>query len=138
MRPFDPERLLLECAERKSAEPSISRSEAAVQRAKAYLRARFYEPVSLDKLARETRLSPFHLARSFTEHFGLPPHAYQNHLRIERARVLLRAGVSATDVAVQVGFSDQSHFIRRFKQICRVTPGDYARAFGQPAEDYLS
>ena len=87
----------------------------------------FNELVSLDELVALTRLSRFHLVRAFALHTGIPPHAYQLKLRIERACVLLRAGVTAAEAATQVGFADQSHFTRHFKRIWHITPAQYAR-----------
>jgi AraC-like DNA-binding protein len=73
-------------------------------------------------------MSRFHLARGFAREFGLPPHAYQIALRVERARALLARGLRAVDVAAAVGFADQSHFARHFTRAVGVTPGRYARA----------
>ena len=57
--------------------------------------------------------------------FGLPPHQYLIQLRVDAARRLLAAKVPASEVAADVGFADQSHFVRRFKAILDVTPGRY-------------
>jgi len=95
----------------------------AIERARHYLHDNFNESVSLDELAALARLSRFHLVRAFALHTGIPPHAYQLKLRIERACVLLRSGVTAAEAATQVGFADQSHFTRHFKRIRRITPG---------------
>ena len=103
-----------------------SKTPRAIERAKHYLHDKFNESVSLDQLVALTRLSRFHLVRAFALHTGIPPHAYQLKLRIERACVLLRAGVTAAEAAIQVGFADQSHFTRHFKRIRRITPGQYA------------
>jgi AraC-like DNA-binding protein len=99
----------------------------AIARAKAYLRERYAEEVSLDELAGIAGLSRFRLARTFAREVGLPPHAYQIHVRVARARTLLRSGMPQAGIAAQLGFSDQSHFIRHFRHILRVTPGEYAR-----------
>ena len=100
----------------------------AITRARAYLHEHFNEPVSLDELSAIAGLSPYHLVRSFTRRFGLPPHAYQIHVRVERARAPLAAGVPLAAVAASVGFADQSHFTRHFRRIHNVTPANYARA----------
>jgi AraC-like DNA-binding protein len=92
------------------------------------LQERFNESVSLDELSAVAGLSRFHLLRAFKKRFGVPPHTYQLHARIARARVLLQKGVSPADTASSVGFADQSHFTRHFKRILGVTPGQYARA----------
>jgi AraC-like DNA-binding protein len=111
----------------KRSAGSNSKTPRAIERAKHYLHDKFNESVSLDELAALTRLSRFHLVRAFALDTGIPPHAYQLTLRIERACVLLRAGVTAAETATQVGFADQSHFTRHFKRIRRITPGRYAR-----------
>jgi AraC-like DNA-binding protein len=107
----------------------------AIERAKHYLHDNFSEAISLDELVALTRLSRFHLVRTFALHTGIPPHAYQLKLRIERACVLLRSGVTAAETATQVGFADQSHFTRHFKRIRRITPARYARMHGRAIAD---
>jgi AraC-like DNA-binding protein len=100
----------------------------AIGRARAYLHEHFNEPVSLNELSAIAGISSYHLVRSFTRRFGLPPHAYQIHLRIERARAPLAAGAPLAAVASSVGFADQSHFTRHFRRIMNVTPANYAKA----------
>jgi AraC-like DNA-binding protein len=93
-----------------------------------YLRSHYAENVSLAQLTSITNLSPFHLLRVFRDQVGCPPHEYQTQLRIAHARKLMRKGGSISNVALETGFFDQSHFSRNFKRIVGVTPGQY---FGQ-------
>ncbi|KVK83330.1 AraC family transcriptional regulator [Burkholderia cepacia] len=79
--------------------------------------------VTLDEVAQAAGLSPFHAARLFTRTTGMPPHAWRNQLRLQRALAPLRAGVPVTDVAAASGFVDQSHFTRHFKRMFGVPPG---------------
>lgn len=121
-------RLLLEHhAEKTLRAFSAIGAHRAVEHAKAYLHDRFNEPVSLDELATAAGLSRFHLPRTFAHHVDTPPHAYQIRIRIERATRLLRTGMSPGNVALTVGFADQSHFTRHFRRITRTTPAQYAR-----------
>lgn len=99
-----------------------------VVRARDHLRQRFHETVTLDELADVARLSRYHLLRIFSAVVGLPPHAYQMRLRIERAMALLRSEVPSGAVAGITGFADQSHMTRQFRRLLRVTPAEYARA----------
>jgi AraC-like DNA-binding protein len=99
-----------------------------LQRVKTYLEERFNQAVSLDELSSLSGLSPFHLLRSFAKHVGLPPHAYQIHVRVERGRMLLRAGATPAEAASSVGFADQSHFTRHFRRIMKITPALYAQS----------
>jgi AraC-like DNA-binding protein len=121
-------RIALRHAEKRPPAAPAGYSQRAVERAKTYIRDWFSEPVTLDELTAISGLSPFHLVRSFTKYVGLPPHAYQIHLRVARGRALLRTGAAPAEIASHVGFADQSHFTRHFKRIMKTTPAAYARA----------
>jgi AraC-like DNA-binding protein len=101
----------------------IGKEPQAVKVAREYLEAHFAYNISLAQLAHVTGLSPFHLVRVFHQTVGLPPHAYLNQIRLKHAKELLLAGRPIVSVAYDVGFTDQSHLTRRFKQIYGVTPG---------------
>jgi AraC-like DNA-binding protein len=120
-------RLFLGYAERRPPDVGRLKGSPAIDRARSYLRDRFAEPVTLDELSAVAGISRFNLVRQFTKRFGFPPHAYQTHLRVERARNLLRADMPIAGVAAFLGFADQSHLARHFKKAYGVTPGDYAR-----------
>lgn len=92
-----------------------------------FLDANYDRRIALATLARLVRLNPVYLVRSFRSSVGLPPHAYQRQLRLSRARQLLRSGTPPAEVAGMVGFADQSHLSRLFKQTTGVTPADYAK-----------
>jgi AraC-like DNA-binding protein len=114
-------------AERRPPPPSGVEEPRAIARAKAYLEHRCRDAVSLDELAEVAGLTRFRLAQAFTRAVGLPPHAWQILVRIERSRELLAQGMSAAAAASESGFCDQAHFSRHFRRIMRVTPGDYRR-----------
>lgn len=97
----------------------------AVERAREYLEGHPDENVSLERLAHEVGLSPFHLCRVFRQETGLSPHVYQILVRVRLAKALLANGVAISQAAVQAGFCDQAHFTRHFKRIFGVTPGRY-------------
>jgi AraC-like DNA-binding protein len=83
--------------------------------------------VPLAELANETGLSRFQALRAFKRRFGLAPHAYQLRVRLGLAQKSLREGMPPAHVAAELGFVDQSHFTRHFKQLVGVTPAKYAR-----------
>ncbi|WP_263355095.1 helix-turn-helix domain-containing protein [Acidicapsa acidisoli] len=58
-------------------------------------------------------------------------------VRAERAKQILRLGNTISDIALDTGFVDQAHFMRRFKAIMEVTPWQYMqrRMLGMIAED---
>ncbi len=83
------------------------------------------DDMRLDELARQVDCTSYHLIRFFKKAVGLTPHAYLIQLRLEKARSLLRRGVSVVDASFSSGFTDQSHLTRHFKQKFGVTPGNY-------------
>ncbi len=106
--------------------PRAAEDSRAVRRARDYIEAHYMESISLDALAGEVGLSPYHLLRIFRRAVGLPPHSFQESLRIQQAQHCLSRGAALAEVALQVGYSSQSHFTQRFKQHIGVTPGRYA------------
>jgi AraC-like DNA-binding protein len=109
----------------KLGAPRIGPEHRAVKLVREYLEALPSENVSLERLAQEAGLSPFHLCRVFRQSIGLPPHAYQSLIRARFAKTLLAKGLPISQVAVEVEFFDQSHLTRHFKRIFGVTPGQY-------------
>lgn len=115
-----------------SAHP-VGLEHRAVKRAKQYLEMLPGENVSLDTLAREAGIGPFHLCRVFRRETGLSPHAYQLLVRVRLAKTLLVQGIPISHVAVDAGFADQAHLTRHFKRVFGVTPGRYLGRVLPPA-----
>jgi AraC-like DNA-binding protein len=103
----------------------VGRERKAVARGRDYIEAHCGRDVSLSQLSRVVGLSPFHFARAFEKEIGLPPHAYLEAVRIRKARELLNGRVPIVEVALQLGYADQSHFTNRFKRALGITPGQY-------------
>jgi AraC-like DNA-binding protein len=101
-----------------------------VRRAMEYLRERLDDSITLADLATYADLDKFHLCRAFRAQVGMPPHAYLTHLRVARAKQLLRDGVRASDVAPLVGFYDQAQFTRHFRRLVGTTPARYGKSSG--------
>lgn len=75
----------------------------------------------------DNRPTVLHISHVTTYRYGQTPHAYQIDQRINRAKQLLKRGEPIADVALQLGFADQSHFQRQFKQRLATTPRHYQR-----------
>ncbi|MNI46651.1 Arabinose operon regulatory protein [compost metagenome] len=123
--------LMLSLLQRHAAVPDAGKpgkEHRAVTRAKELLHERLAAPPSLEELAQAVNLSPFHFARVFRHATGIPPHTWLMQQRIARARMLLQGGCLPLEVATQLGFADQSHLSRQFKQVYGVGPGAYRRA----------
>jgi AraC-like DNA-binding protein len=119
--------LILAHGEKPRSDSGLTSHRLGIQRAVDHLQAHFEEAISLDELAKVAGLSRYHFAHAFRTDTGLPPHRYQLALRIGRAKTLLRGGMKSLDVALCVGFTDQSHFIRHFLRAVGTTPARYAR-----------
>lgn len=99
----------------------------AIQKARRYIEEHYSRSVSLDTLSQHVALSPYYLLRVFCAEVGMPPHAYLESVRIRHAQKLIRAGKPLAEIAVEVGFSSQSHMTRSFRKIIGVTPGQFAQ-----------
>jgi len=108
--------------------PAARSEQRRIRLARERIEAHYDRPPSLDRLAGEAQLSPFHFLRLFKAETGLSPHAYLIQTRLKKAKALLEHGTSSAGAAADTGFSDQSHFIRHFKAAYGVTPGRYRAA----------
>ena len=108
-----------------SVSPQASPTSQSVQQVRDYIEACYAQNISLSELAALVEMKPLRLLRTFRKEVGLPPHAYLLQVRIEQAKRLLLAGVPITNVALDTGFADQSHFTRHFKRSVGTTPGQY-------------
>lgn len=87
------------------------------------------QPLSLQQLASIAELSEYHFARMFKVSFGMSPHQYVTERRLNlAARLLTEKTLSLAEIALQSGFSSQSHFSKRFKDFYRVSPAAYRKA----------
>ena len=119
--------LIKRYADMRLTEQQLGQERKAVQQVRHYIDESFAQGVNLTQLAELVSLSPYYLLRVFRAEVGMPPHAYLESVRVRRAQRLIKAGKPLVEVAVEVGFSSQSHLTYRFKQIIGVTPGQYAQ-----------
>jgi AraC family transcriptional regulator len=93
-----------------------------------YVDAHLAEPISLERLAAEASLSPFHFSRLFREATGLTPHRYVTARRVRAAQAALALGrASLLEVALTNGFGSQENFIRVFRKSTGLTPGEFRK-----------
>lgn len=106
--------------------PSVPRHEPyLVSQTKEYLSEELSRKMSLDEVAGAVGLSRYHFLRVFKKSTGIPPHAFRTQRRIDLSQKLLRQGMPFSQVALETGFNDQSHFTKRFKQFTGATPSQY-------------
>ncbi|MGD0058989.1 MAG: helix-turn-helix domain-containing protein [Verrucomicrobiia bacterium] len=86
------------------------------------------EEFSLDQLAAQVGLSKFHFDRLFKSGMGVSPSRYHINLRLDIARRLLReTKKSVVTVALDVGYTNPSHFAQLFRRETGLSPSDYRR-----------
>ena len=107
--------------------PAAAAQREQLHRVHEAIAERCSEPLRLDELAALAGMSRYRLLRAFRAVYGLTPHAWQIDRRIVRARRLLEAGMSLAETALALGFADQSHFQRAFKERVAATPGEYRK-----------
>src|SRR6202011_2517130 len=83
---------------------------------------------SLARLAREADMSEFHFSRMFKRTTGFTPSQYFIHLRLEKARRLLReTNRSVIEIGLDVGYTSPSHFAQIFRREVGIPPSEYRR-----------
>jgi len=130
---LDSETLLGELLTRvvvRHATPAVSERRAilpgrGIERGRELLLDRLSENVALSEIAAAAGMGRFAFLRAFSRAYGLTPHAWVIQERVRQAQSLLRSGLAPAEVAVSVGFADQSHLGRHFKRLTGVTPGCY-------------
>ncbi len=101
---------------------------ALLRRVRDRIDREYAQPLDVEALARDRRMSPGHFSRQFRLAYGESPYSYLMTRRIERAMALLRLGdMSVTDVCFAVGCSSLGTFSTRFTELVGVPPSVYRR-----------
>ena len=106
--------------------PFPGSTDLVVQKAVLLINHRYWDRLSLRRLASDVGISPYRLSHRFHEVMGISFRAYLLRVRLERAKHLLAHGrASITEVAQAVGFGDLPRFDKLFKRDTGVTPSTY-------------
>ena len=98
---------------------------AHLRRARDLIDRDHAEPLDVPAMAEAALMSPSHFSRKFRAAYGETPYAYLMTRRIERAKALLRQGMTVTDACVTVGCTSLGSFSSRFTEIVGETPSQY-------------
>jgi transcriptional regulator GlxA family with amidase domain len=98
-----------------------------LRRARDLMDREYAQPLDVPAMARAALMSPAHFSRRFRAAYGETPYSYLMTRRIERAKALLRQGLSVTDTCIAVGCTSLGSFSSRFTEIVGETPSDYRR-----------
>ncbi len=96
-----------------------------LRRARDFMDRNYAEPLDVPAMGRAACMSPAHFSRKFRAAYGETPYSYLMTRRIERAKALLRQGMSVTDTCFAVGCTSLGSFRSRFTEIVGETPSRY-------------
>lgn len=93
----------------------------------SYIDNNLSEKLGLKQMASELGLSPYYFSHLFRQSMGMPPYRYVIQQRVQKAKRLLKQEVemSIADIALECGFTSQSHMAKHFRQITGTTPKAY-------------
>ena len=87
--------------------------------------------ITIERLAAEVSLSPFHFIRAFKRSVGTSPHRHLTAIRLERAKTFLKdPRLPISVVAQRCGYQESGSFGRIFKKEIGLTPNDFRRQVG--------
>ena len=93
-----------------------------------FVAAHYGSGITLEDMADEAGISPYHFARLFKQTIGQPPYQFVMAYRVEQAKKLMADPTRPlADVALACGFSDQAHFSRVFKRFSGSTPSAWRK-----------
>lgn len=92
-----------------------------------YINENLHKDVSLENVAKVCYISVNELCRLFRKHMGITVAKYVASRRITLAKKLLKEGYKVSDIAEKCGFMDYTSFIRAFKKIVGMPPGQYKK-----------
>jgi AraC family transcriptional regulator len=91
---------------------------------------KFDRPIRLGDVADAVRMSKSQFSRAFSGSVGEPPARYLRRYRVKRAHeMMLSTSKSLSEIALNCGFADQSHFTRTFSRVVGVSPAAWRRTF---------
>ena len=103
---------------------------SAIKHALGYIYSESHRTLTLDEIASAAGLSKYYLAHEFKKLTGHTVIDYLNGVRCEKAAALLAEKNSTVEcIAGECGFSNTSYFIKTFKNIYGISPGQYKNRF---------
>ncbi len=110
---------------------AVSHQHPDIQTVCHYLEQHYSQTVTLAELSDLIGYNKYQLIRAFQDEKKITPYNYLETIRINKAKELLEQGTPLIEVAIQTGFSDQSHFSKFFKKMVGLTPKQYLNVFRQ-------
>ncbi|MDD5678314.1 MAG: AraC family transcriptional regulator [Kiritimatiellae bacterium] len=110
-----------------------------VSRILDFIAQHYTKPVTLAQIAEATNLSVFRVSHLVKQCTGKSILQHIMQLRIQKARQMLeRSSLSCSEIAYELGFCDQSYFIKHFKRLTGTTPRRYCRSTAVPGPSHIA
>ena len=106
------------------------RAETTALKVKRHIDAQYAKDLSLDIIADALNVSAKYVSRVFKEELGVNVSDYIAQVRTHEAKELLKGELSLTAIAEAVGVKNRTTFVRMFRKVEGVTPGEYRRMLG--------
>lgn len=112
---------------RRGAARTTAASRRRVAQSALWIEAHLEQPLSLERMAAQAAMTPFHFLRQFAAVVGVTPHQYLVRCRLRHAARLLASQPErpVTEVALESGFEDLSNFVRTFRRASGASPGRF-------------
>jgi AraC-like DNA-binding protein len=122
-------RALVQCVENLLKEPEIrteGRAQTLLEEIRVFLQSHYQYDITRDSVAAQFGVTPNHLSRLFKTHGRMTFTSYLTHVRIDRAKHLLRNDtLKLDDIATRCGYHDTPYFWHVFKRMTKTTPMAY-------------
>jgi AraC-like DNA-binding protein len=99
-----------------------------INNASAYVDRNIFGNIDLDTFSEYFNYSSYHFCRIFNKHFGTTPMRYIRQKKVEMSELLLsHTNTPISEIAARLGFTDQSHFNKTFKQFHSISPHEFRK-----------
>lgn len=103
-----------------------NKDDYVIQKAKEYIHKNYTDDLTLNDVAAHVFLNGNYFSTLFKQKTGIAFRNYLRNLRIEKAKELLTTtNLRIYEVALKVGYNEHSHFVRAFKSVTGISPGQY-------------
>lgn len=123
-------RALIRCVRQLLQQPALpatsGRAQGLLESVCVFLQNHYQYEITRDSVAEQFSITPNHLSRLFQTHGHMTFSNYLTHVRIDRAKHMLRNyNLKLDEVAARCGYYDAPHFCHVFKRLTKTTPAEY-------------
>ncbi len=113
------------CSKKSIDVKKKSTMDTLIIKAQAYIKENSYKNITIKEISEYLEISEFYFIKLFKQSTHLTPHAFLLNQKVEVAKELLSQNKDISQIAYELGFSDQSHLNRVFKHYVAATPYEY-------------